>query len=439
MLKLGQGVKLMNKKDLIRKRKNNRRLYPIYSSLGLDYMFYYGIKVLFLSQIKGITNAEIVLATSFYALFAILTQIPVTIIIDKIGKRKGLILGNALNTLAMLLVIICPNFIFFIFEELISSTATNFKATTEASILDLSIPKFNKKGEFYTKLKRNGYSKYCYMYAASTVIAGWLYTINPYIPVILCMGFCLIATIISFAFAEIKESTEQEPEKPLEYLRQLNNSFKFIFKSARLRALLIMLGVIWGLLTLFDTYQVILLKELSISSSIIGIVLAVFQVTKGRMSRFSGKLNTKFKNKTLTTLALMITISFTVAGAISLLNIKSIIHILFILIAGVTVASSEGIYQIIKSRYLNNFATSKLLPKIYGANTIINNLFRMVIGFIGSLTLSHFNIKYTMIIIGVSFTILVYFIYIYMKPRVGLKPDQYKREDIEYKYVKTSK
>ena len=47
--------------------------------------------------------------------------------------------------------------------------------------------------------------------------------------------------------------------------------------------------------------------------------------------------------------------------------------------------------------------------------------------------LSHFNITYTMIIIGISFTVVTYLVFCYMKPRVGLKPDQYKVEDIKLK------
>ena len=417
----------MNKANLRKKRRNNRNLYPIYSSIGLDYMFYYGIKVLFLSQVKGITDAQIVLATSFYSLFAIVTQVPITILIHKIGKRKGLILGNLINAFAMFLVLICPNFGFYILSEFFSSVATSIKSITEASILDLSIPKFNKKGEFYTKLKRNGYSKYCYMYATSTLLAGLLYSINPYIPVIFCIGSCILATVLSCSFAEIKENKEESED----YLQELKKSFKFIFKSKRLKPLLIMLGLIWGLRNLFDTYQVILLKEINISSTVIGIILAVLQLNRGTMSRFAGKLNTKFKNKTLTLMALMLTFSFLITGLVAIFKINIIVILMVILITGIISSGIEGIYQILNSKYLNNFSTSKMVSKIYGANTIMNNLLRMLVAFIGTLVLDNFNIKHTMIIVGIIFTVIAYLLYLYMKPRVGLKPDKYKPEDIK--------
>lgn len=419
----------MSKTNIRKKRRNNRNLYPIYSSIGLDYMFYYGIKVLFLSQVKGITDAQIVLSTSFFSLFAIITQIPLTILIHKIGKRKGLILGNLINAFSMFLVLICPNFTFFIIEEFFSATATGIKAITEASILDLSIPKFNKKGEFYTKLKRNGYSKYCYMYATSTLLAGFLYNVNPYIPVILCMGCCILATIISCSFKEIKELAEAQTG----YLLELKDTFKFIFKSNRLRPLLVMLGLIWGLRNLFDTYHVILLKEINISATIIGIILAVLQLNRGTMSRFAGKLNTKFKNRTLTLMALMLTFSFLLTGLVAILKVNIMVLLIVILITGLISSGIEGIYQILNSKYLNNFSTSKMVSKIYGANTIMNNLLRMLVAFVGTLVLDNFNIKHTMIIVGMIFTAVVYILFRYMKPRVGLKPNQYKEEDIKLK------
>lgn len=420
----------MNKTDIKKKRRNNRNLYPIYSSIGLDYMFYYGIKVLFLSQVKNITDSQIVLATSFFSLFSILIQIPITMLIHKIGKRKGLILGNSINVFAMFLILICPNFMFFVIEEFFSAIAFSIKSITEASILDLSIPKIDRKREFYTKLKRNGYSKYCYMYATSTLLAGFLYNINPYIPIILCLGFCVFAAIISCSFAEIKENTEETNDN---YYQELKTSFKFIFKSNRLRPLLVMLGLIWGLRNLFDTYQVILLKELNVSATIIGIILALLQLNRGTMSRFAGKLNTRFKNKTLTLMASMLTLCFLITGLSAILPININVLLIIVLFAGVISSSIEGIFQILNSKYLNNFSNSRMISKLYGANTIMNNLLRMIIAFIGTLVLDNFNIKHTMIIIGMIFIAIVYLLFRYMKPRVGLKPDKYKPEDIKLK------
>ena len=61
-------------------RKTNLKLFPIYKALGWDYLFFYTIDFLFLTQIKGIAASDVILKTTFYALFKIILQIPANII-----------------------------------------------------------------------------------------------------------------------------------------------------------------------------------------------------------------------------------------------------------------------------------------------------------------------------------------------------------------------
>lgn len=102
----------MEEIELRKRRKRNMKLYPIYEMIGLDFMFYYGIRVLFLSQIKGITDADIVFASSIYAFFMIIFQVPIAIFVDKVGKRRALVTGNILNALCIFLILlfICNNY-----------------------------------------------------------------------------------------------------------------------------------------------------------------------------------------------------------------------------------------------------------------------------------------------------------------------------------------
>ena len=44
----------MEEKKLAQMRKNNMKLYPIYKMIGLDWIFYYGVEILFLTQITQI-------------------------------------------------------------------------------------------------------------------------------------------------------------------------------------------------------------------------------------------------------------------------------------------------------------------------------------------------------------------------------------------------
>ena len=80
----------METKENTRKiRKRNMRLFPIYKMLSWDLLFYYTINFLFLIQIKNISASDVVLTDSFYALFVMILQIPINIIIAFLGKKRA--------------------------------------------------------------------------------------------------------------------------------------------------------------------------------------------------------------------------------------------------------------------------------------------------------------------------------------------------------------
>ncbi len=415
---------------LMKKRKNNMKLFPIYQMIGFDFIFYYAIQVLFLTQVKGISDANIVLASSIYAFSSIIVQVPIALFVDKVGKRNALVIGNLLNVLCMIMVMICPNFICYVIEECINAIAFGIKNVTESSLLNSSIPECKSKSDIFTKIHSKGYSKYYYISAISTFVCGMLYDINPYIPIVLCIIFCVLGTIISTRFFEIDNIKSNN--KNIKYVQDLKSAFSFILKSNRLRSLLIILGFIWGILILFGTYKITLLKDLNVSATYIGIISAVLSIMTGRMSKLSNKFNEKYKNKTLTIIGLMVTISFLLAGAISIMKIPFSLKISIIIMLYMIEATSSGVHGVIQNRYISNFAKPEILTKLYSANSIISNLLRMLVTFIGTIVLDNFNIKYAMIITGILFTVVMCLLYRYSKSKLGLKAEEYKKSDIVY-------
>ena len=91
------------KEHIVRHRKKNVRIFPIYKMLSWDLLFYFPIIFLFLTQVKGFTASEVLLADAFYTLSNTFWQIPITRLIDRIGKKNSLILGNILYSLSILL------------------------------------------------------------------------------------------------------------------------------------------------------------------------------------------------------------------------------------------------------------------------------------------------------------------------------------------------
>ena len=87
------------------RRKRNMKLFPIYKMLSWDLLFYYTINFLFLTQIKNISASDVVLTDSIYALFVMILQIPINIMIAFLGKKKSIVIGN-LSLVAYIVIII---------------------------------------------------------------------------------------------------------------------------------------------------------------------------------------------------------------------------------------------------------------------------------------------------------------------------------------------
>lgn len=427
----------MEEKKVAKIRKSNIKLYPIYKMIGLDWIFYYGVRVLFLTQIKNILPADIVLSGSFYAFCYILFQIPNTIILDKIGKKNAVVLGQFLNLVSMTIILFCPNFIWLLVAQAICAVGFGIKGIAESNLLNVSLPKTKRKGEIFSKIDGAGYSKFCFIGAISVLISGFLYATNPYIPILLCILANLLALIISMNFIDIekeidkKDKIDSKTEAKL-IINELKIGIKFIFQSKRLRTLLLILGILWGIIDTFATYQETLLKELQIPSYYIGFILAGFQMLVGIFATQSIKFNKRYKNHSLTYIGLLLTIGSIILGIGTMINIPFEILLMIITIVFILRAYAKGIYQVLKKRYMNNFSDSKILPKIYSVNGIMTNIGKMIIGIIASSILKVTTIYNSLMFLGVICTIIVILLAVYSKTRLGLKPEQYDKKDIIY-------
>ena len=94
--------------------------------------------------------------------------------------------------------------------------------------------------------------------------------------------------------------------------------------------------------------------------------------------------------------------------------------------------SYQSMYYPLTERYLRNFSNEKIDTKIFTARNFLKSVLSAVIGIIGSFLLERINISYCMLIIGVSTIILTILMSQYMKSRVGLKPQEYGKEELQF-------
>ena len=426
------------KEELQKMRKTNMEIYPTYKKLAWDYLFYYTIDFLFLTQVKNLSSADVVLASSVKALFGILLQIPANIIVEFLGRKNSAILGNILNCLYIVMFMMTGNIYDLIFAKFISSLAFSLKEIAEPSILNASIPPSKYKSNILAKINAKGSSGYYILGAFSKIIGAILFEFNTYLPFILSLVMLVIVTIMSMGFIEPVKRKEKTNQNGIvkKQLKNIEDGFKYILKSNRLKALIIASALIVSLLSILLNYHTSILQYVKIPTYIIGFIAAGMSVVSSMASKMQGKFHNKFRNKSLITVALIASISTIIAGSVGIIADKSKIFIGVIIFAIMMARFSHGMYYTLIDKYFTNFSNKDIDTKIFAVKNLVVNMTSAIMGFMASFLLGKMEITYCMIIVGIAFTIMYILMEIYMKTRVGLKPEEYSKEERKYDELK---
>ena len=423
--------KYKTKKEETKAKRQNAKIFPIYKMFSWDLLFFYSTQYLFYTNVKGITAGEILKLDAFFPLFIILMQLPATICADLLGRRKSLIVGNVIMILYIFLLMILPGVVGIFIANIIYAFGYSLRGIQATNILYDSTA--TKGGEgLYAKINGKGATGYYILDGIASLTAGYLFVINGYLPMIICLAFTIIATIISTRFKDIYENKLEENEisnKIKEYKKDFKISIKNIITSKRLRALLIFMGIFNALITITGTYKGSTLTELQVKPETFSMINAIFTFIAGIATTFQDKIHKKFRNRSFTFLAMIFITSIILIGILLYTNILNILPIILILLAIRSITMSN--YYVLSERYAKNFSTPKTRTRISFATEFTTNIIEAIMVFFAGVLLDGTNIRFATLFIGLIFLIIFILILDYMRTRVGLKPEEYDKKDIE--------
>lgn len=426
------AVKLLN--------RYNTKLHPIYKMFSWDLLFYYAIIYLFLTLEKGLSASEILFIDAICQISKLVFQLPCVGLIDLLKSRRTLILANIACATSILLLILSNNIHAIIISQIVFAISYNLRQLSESTILYDTIPEHRSKHKIFSKIDSIGQSYYYYLDAVSAILAGFLFIINNYIPLILCFLCCCISTIISFRFQEkqhIEATDSQHKHRSIrKYLKDTKNILKFIFQSKRLKGLLLFAGCFTGLLLFFVNLRSIVLAELNLRSEYFGIVLAIIQIVSAISSKRTNFIQHKLKNKTLTVFAFVNTFPLILIGLGLTCKLPFIANSIFIGIWLLLYALTKGPFYTLIKRYLQSFSPSSVTTRVYGLQTILSSIFATIVLLFSSKLLEYISVSTALIIIGAILSIIFVILLDYMKLHVGLNPEEYAKSEITYTEVK---
>lgn len=248
---------------------------------------------------------------------------------------------------------------------------------------------------------------------------------------ILCLIFSTIGTAISFTFEKISNSGVKQRTPTISFVKNLNYTFKHIFKSNRLKALILYASFFASLLSVFRTFMNSLLVSLYVPEMFFGFINAGIQIVSAFSSRNQNFFHKKLKNRTLTFFAIPLSSLILLVGLCVIAELPIFLTGIVVFCMIFFYALVKGPYYTLIKRYLNSFVPASTTSKVYAANTMIDSVFRSLTYFSASFLLKITTTPYAYIVLGSVFTIIFIIVLDYMKTRVGLAPEEYKPSDIQ--------
>lgn len=190
---------------MIERVEKSNKIYPIYYGLSSDLVFWIAINTLFLSTVKNLSAFQINSLTTISTILSIVLYFFASKIINKIGNITSVRLANLLLLLSSLLLTFSKSYFFLLLGQILYEFAFVFKAID--SVILIKNLKYLKKEEKYLEIKNKGTTIYSLITMIISLISGFLFNINPYLPMFICVFICTINLILSMFIveADIKE------------------------------------------------------------------------------------------------------------------------------------------------------------------------------------------------------------------------------------------
>ena len=289
-------------------KKLNRsiNMYPIFYGLTADLIFWIAINTLFLTTVKHINASQINSIEAIGTAVGILFQLILIKIVRKIGNLNSVRLGTILLFFSVLLNMVSTKYIGFLLAELCYVIGFVFKHMDNV-ILIKNLNYLNRSEE-YISYQTKGSAIYSFVTLIISIISGFIFNINPYIPMIICLIICFNNILLTFYIYEVPINVKKEN------INEQNITKKF---DKNIILMIILYGLFYSMIScgqknskLFiqlDMQEILSLDKAAIYMSIFIFISRISRLTSNLIFM---KIYNKFKEKMLFILEVCLIISF---------------------------------------------------------------------------------------------------------------------------------
>lgn len=377
----------------------NIKLSPSLIALTWDVIFVWTISTLYFTQVKGITNSQVIMLDSILMLFGCLFVVPVNKLFQNMSPIKATRIGLFGYVGYLLICIFGTNFATFIFAQPFLAFGYAIMSVKSNSVLTQSLSEV-KRDKDYQRVYGKGLSIYYVIECVGAIAVTYVYDWKPDMVYWLSLGIVLLCFLYSFLFKEPKKYMDRNVEiKQIEVKgRQKPDSFKKILASSFLIFLLIYAFLSRGILSITSSAFKIYLNTL-INGGIIpiwlyGYLFAGSRITNVISSKYQFKLNLKFGVRSLIILNVLTILTFIGCGAMFIINPTSIVSIVVIVILSWIQCALRMPNQIFLNNYLQVCTNRKNQERVMSLKVMVEYMGYAAISAVYSLILAGFNDNY---------------------------------------------
>ena len=400
---------VVNKKRIVLSNK----IYPLFAGLSGDLMFYIAINTLFLTEVKHLSALEICSLTTFSLFVMIILNPLVMKIINKIGALKSVKVGVLLLFLGAFLITFSSSYLGILIGSILYESYSYFKKM-DTVILRRNLA-FLKEEDKYLQIE----SKYTLIYAVVTMftafISGFLFNLNPYLPMIGCLTFCLISIFLSNFLYEVK------------IFNKVIKKDKRKVKLAHLIYLILLLfALCYSIIDLgqnnsklFIQYKLDSFLSLEAVSIYLTIVVSISRIVRVIANYFFISIYDKYKSKILSIIGYSLLFSFVLILIGNFIPFKILGIVLMSIGFCVFLAVRDPFDNYIKELLLNNTNPNDHEIMINKLN-FTRKIGKLIISSLITLILLKDSLTYVMVfLLGLSFfsLVIIYEIYKILKKK----------------------
>lgn len=379
----------------------SNKLYPLFSAFSGDLIFFIIIDTLFFTFVKDLSISEIVLLTTVSTLFSILLQIPILSVMKKIGNTYSCRFGTFILLCGSIMITFCDTYYGLMIGMIFYSIAFIFKNMENILLKNNLI--YLKKEEDYMKIMGKSNTLYSVFTAIIAFIVGFLFALNPYLPMILNIMLCGICFILSLyifdvtEYKKVKINLRRKKDKRLKLDTNLLVIFIFIAFS-------LICGLIVNNQTnskLLIQYQLADLYKAGIVASVLGIIVSFSRIGRIISNIIFNKIYPKIKDKSSYIYSIILLIAFMLIIFGYFININFYIQIILMSVGFITALATFDPLRIYFQDLLLKYTDHNKQKEIFNYLYMARQISTMLISFVATLTL----LKFPLIVVIILFAL----------------------------------